>query len=39
MNKIKNLEEPGMTLMGFKPKTYIKPYYNLRSSYFLYPDE
>lgn len=39
MNKIKNIESPGMTLVGFKPKSYIKPYYNLRTSYFLYPDE
>ncbi len=39
MNKIKNFESPGMTLIGFKPKSLIKPYYNLRTSYFLYPDE
>jgi len=39
MNKIKNLEPPGMTLIGFKPKKCIKSYYNLRTSYFLYPDE
>lgn len=28
-----------MKLMGFKPKSRIKPYHNYRSSYFLYPDE
>ena len=28
-----------MTLIGFKPKSLIKPYHNLRTSYFLYPDE
>ena len=28
-----------MTLVGFKPKSLIKPYYNLRASYFLYPDQ
>lgn len=39
MNKIKNLEPPGITLVGFKPRALIKPYYNLRTSYFLYPDE
>ena len=39
MNKIKNIEPPGMTLVGFKPKNLIKPHYNLRTSYFLYPDE
>ena len=38
MNKIKNLEPPGMNLVGFKPKALIKHYYNLRTSYFLYPD-
>jgi ATP-dependent DNA helicase 2 subunit 1 len=39
MNKVKNIEAPGMTLIGFKPKKLIKPYHNLRTSYFLYPDE
>ena len=39
VNKIKNIEEPGISLVGFKPKHLIKPYYNLRTSYFLYPDE
>jgi ATP-dependent DNA helicase 2 subunit 1 len=39
MNRIKNLEPPGMTLVGFKPRSLIKPYHNLRTSYFLYPDE
>ena len=39
MNKVKNIETPGMTLIGFKPKKLIKPYHNLRTSYFLYPDE
>ena len=39
MNKIKNIEPPGMTLVGFKPKNLIKPHYNIRTSYFLYPDE
>lgn len=39
MNKIKGLKKPGITLIGFKPKRLIKPYHNLRPSYFLYPDE
>lgn len=39
MNKIKSLEKPGITLLGFKPKKFIKPYHNIRTSYFLYPDE
>ena len=28
-----------MTLIGFKPRHLIKPYHNLRTSYFLYSDE
>ena len=39
MNKIKYLEEPGMKLMGFKSIDSIKPYYNIRESYFIYPNE
>ena len=39
MNKIKFLEEPGMKLMGFKSIDSIKPYYNIRESYFIYPNE
>ena len=39
MNKIKYLEEPGMKLMGFKSIERIKPYYNIRESYFIYPNE
>lgn len=39
MNKMKSIEQPGITLIGFKPKNLIKPYHNLKSSYFLYPDE
>ena len=39
MNKIKFLEEPGIKLMGFKSIERIKPYYNIRESYFIYPNE
>ena len=39
MNKIKFIEEPGMKLMGFKSIESIKPYYNIRESYFIYPNE
>jgi hypothetical protein len=38
MNKIKGLKKPGITLIGFKQRKLIKPYHNLRPSYFLYPD-
>ena len=39
MDKIKFLEDPGMKLMGFKSIDSIKPYYNIRESYFIYPNE
>ena len=39
MTKIKTLDEPGIKLMGFKSIDTIKPYYNVRESYFLYPNE
>ena len=39
MKKIKVMEEPGMTLLGFKSIDSIKPYYNIRESYFIYPNE
>lgn len=39
MNKIKSIEPPGITLIGFKPQSLIKPYHNIRTSYFIYPDE
>lgn len=39
MKKIKFLEEPGMKLLGFKSIDKIKPYYNIRESYFIYPNE
>ena len=39
MKNIKNIDNYGMKLMGFKDKSSIKPYYNIRSSYFVYPDE
>ena len=39
MMKVKTLDEPGFKLMGFKDMKYIKPYHNLKNSYFLYPNE
>ena len=39
MAKIKGIEEPGMTLVGFKPSSSLKAYHNYRTSYFVYPDE
>lgn len=28
-----------MRLMGFKDKTYLKVYHNIKHSYFMFPDE
>ena len=39
IQKIKLIEPPGLTLMGFKSIDSVKPYYNLRESYFIYPNE
>jgi ATP-dependent DNA helicase 2 subunit 1 len=39
MKKIKNFAPVGMKLMGFKPKSFLKVYHNIKHSYFLHPDE
>ena len=39
MKKVKLMDPPGLTLMGFKSIDSIKPYYNMRESYFVYPNE
>ena len=39
VKSIKTFDEMGMRLMGFKHKSSLKPYHNVRSSYFVYPDE
>ena len=39
LNKIKILEKPGLKLVGFKCYSSLKPYFNIKSSYFIYPDE
>jgi len=39
LKKIKVNEEPGMTLLGFKSIDKIYPYYNIKESYFIYPDD
>eukprot|EP01097_Dermamoeba_algensis_P001097 TRINITY_DN1410_c0_g9_i1.p1 TRINITY_DN1410_c0_g9~~TRINITY_DN1410_c0_g9_i1.p1 ORF type:complete len:669 (+),score=163.30 TRINITY_DN1410_c0_g9_i1:275-2008(+) len=38
LQKIKSLDQPGLRLMGFKPRSALKPYHNIRSSLFIYPD-
>ena len=39
MKAIKKFDKVGMTLMGFKPKSYLKTYHNVKHSMFVYPDE
>ena len=39
MKAIKDLGEPGLQLMGFKPLDRLKSEHNYRSSYFIYPDD
>lgn len=39
MHSIKNFGLPGMKLMGFKDKSYLKIYHNIKHSYFVFPDE
>ena len=39
MKKIKNFAPNGMKLVGFKPKSYLKVYHNIKHSYFMSPDE
>ncbi|RHZ56830.1 hypothetical protein Glove_396g52 [Diversispora epigaea] len=39
LQKIKEIGEKGITLLGFKPETSLKPHYNMEHPYFLYPDE
>lgn len=37
--KIRNFGKPGLTLLGFKPKSKLKFQYNIKHPYFIYPDE
>ncbi|GFY74650.1 hypothetical protein TNIN_366211 [Trichonephila inaurata madagascariensis] len=37
--QIRHFDSPGLLLMGFKPKSYLKAHYHLKPSLFLYPDE
>jgi ATP-dependent DNA helicase 2 subunit 1 len=39
MKQIKTFDSQGIKLMGFKSIDSIKHYYNVRESYFIYPDE
>ena len=39
MEKLKVIEEPSMTLLGFKSIKKRRDYYNIGESYFIYPNE
>lgn len=39
VKQIKYFDTVGMKLMGFKPRSYLKVYHNIKHSYFIYPDE
>ena len=39
MRQIKKFDKVGMTLMGFKPRSYLKLYHNVKHSMFVFPDE
>lgn len=36
---LKGLYPKGLTLLGFRPNATLRPDYNVRSPYFIYPDE
>ncbi|KAI8489562.1 X-ray repair cross-complementing protein 6 [Branchiostoma belcheri] len=37
--EMKVFDKPGLVLMGFKPRTSLKPYFHIRPAQFLFPDE
>lgn len=39
VDSIKQFDKPGLVLMGFKPRSYLKRYYHVKPSQFIYPDE
>ena len=39
MNRIKEFGEPGLVLVGFKPRDRLKIYHNIKAPYFIYPDD
>ena len=39
VKQIKFFDTVGMKLMGFKPKSCLKVFHNVKHSYFIYPDE
>lgn len=39
VNFVKKFEDPGMSLIGFKPMEKLKIHHHVRQSCFLYPEE
>ncbi|KAL1932484.1 hypothetical protein VTP01DRAFT_8162 [Rhizomucor pusillus] len=39
IKKLQTVGEPGLTLLGVRDRSSLKPYYNLDHAYFIYPDE
>jgi ATP-dependent DNA helicase 2 subunit 1 len=39
VDEMKIKMQPGIFLLGFKPRSWLKDYYNVSHSYFIYPDE
>ena len=39
MKTVKKFDKIGITLMGFKPREFLKPYHNVKHSTFVFPDE
>ena len=39
VKQIKHFGAQGMKLMGFKPRSYLKVFHNIKHAYFVYPDE
>lgn len=39
VKQIKFFDNVGMKLMGFKPRSALKVFHNIKHSYFIYPDE
>lgn len=39
MKQVKSIDVNGMQLMGFKDRSYLKVYHNIKHSNFIYPDE
>ena len=39
VKQIKYFDAVGMKLMGFKPRSCLKVFHNIKHSYFIYPDE